>query len=134
MEQMNMISSQVYQGEAGLSIDEISSHPSIKEGAQLPPGHYYCIKHHHNPFMFTFFQDGSVVEEGVNGVTTEAVMGMLIHRLKTQYAQGGVPDPAKLEAVRHLENAVRALGTAGLINTLMDETAIPMTDSVKALT
>lgn len=48
-----------------------------------PPGHYYVISHPANcVYAEVRFQNGPIKEVGVNGLTNEALLEMVLHRLR----------------------------------------------------
>lgn len=49
----------------------------------FPPGHYYVISHPANGvYAEVLFQNGPVKEVGVNGLTNEALLKLVLHRLR----------------------------------------------------
>ena len=60
--------------------DVITSH---KNGANTTPGHFYNIEKDGTVLGNIAFQNGSVGEVGVNGITSEALLAIVIHRTKT---------------------------------------------------
>lgn len=49
----------------------------------FPPGHYYVISHPANGvYSEVLFQNGPVKEVGVNGLTNEALLALVLHRLR----------------------------------------------------
>ena len=49
----------------------------------FPPGHYYVISHPANGvYAEVMFQNGPVKEVGVNGLTNEALLELVLHRLR----------------------------------------------------
>lgn len=69
-----------------------------------PDGHWYQIFH---PEKFTVdisFQNGPVKEHGVNGLTSEALLTVLIHR--TKILNDRFPCDENKRAITYMENAL----------------------------
>ena len=49
---------------------------------KFPPGHYYEINIDGEPYTDICFQNGPVKEVGVNGLTNEALLALVLHRLR----------------------------------------------------
>lgn len=56
------------------------------------------------------FQEGNPTEVGVNGITHEALLAVLIDRLQS-FQQGPFACPQNEEALQHLSEAMRALNS-----------------------
>ena len=54
------------------------------------------------------FQNGPIAEVGVNGITHEALLAILIHRLRC-FQSGPYACPENADALTHLESAQRSL-------------------------
>lgn len=55
---------------------------SHKNDANVPPGHFYTIEKDGTVLGNVSFQNGPVGEVGVNGITNEALIAIVIHRTK----------------------------------------------------
>jgi hypothetical protein len=56
---------------------------------------------------YLFFQNGPIKEVGVNGLTHEVLLAILIHRLQC-FQNGPYANKYNLEAVSHLQEALKA--------------------------
>ena len=77
-----------------------------KEGnkpTSLPAGHFYDICAGEN-LTSIHFQNGPVKENGVNGITSEALLAILIHR--TKILNGNFPCDENKRAISYMENAL----------------------------
>ncbi len=71
--------------------------------------HVYEIKREGNdPLVAIWFQNGPIAEVGINGVTHEALIAILIDRLKA-FQEGPYACPENLAAWSHLAMAQSAL-------------------------
>lgn len=68
----------------------------------LPEGHFYDVVAGEN-ITPIYFQNGPVKENGVNGVTSEALLAILIHR--TKILNGNFPCDENKRAISYMENA-----------------------------
>lgn len=77
----------------------------------VDPGHYYEIDAGFGPIVEELttikFQTGPVKENGVNGVTNEALLAILIDRL--DHLQGKFPCNENEVALSHINKALDAL-------------------------
>lgn len=71
------------------------------------PGHKYQISNGENWLDTIEFQRGAIAENGVNGVTSEVLIEVLIHRTNALNAQ--LPCPENEKVVAALEAALDAL-------------------------
>lgn len=69
-------------------------------------GHYYQVLAGANNFAIEF-QQGNPAEHGVNGVTNEAVLAILLHR--TKFLNAKFPCPENENAIGHMEQALHYL-------------------------
>lgn len=69
-------------------------------------GHVYGVQAHLH-FTEISFQRGGVAEHGVNGMTNEALLAILIHR--TKFLDGKFPCDENKRAINHLEEALANL-------------------------
>ena len=69
------------------------------------PGHNYEIRFE-DDFVSIDFQDGPVKENGVNGITSEALLSILIHR--TEVLNGNFPCAENEAAIAGLKAALEA--------------------------
>lgn len=77
-----------------------------KEGDEpqsLPEGHFYDVVAGENVTPI-HFQYGSVKEHGVNGLTSESLLVILIHR--TKVLDGNFPCDENKRAISYMENAL----------------------------
>lgn len=58
--------------------------------------------------LVIFFQNGPIKEVGINGITHEALLAILIHRLQC-FQNGPYTSPYNLDAVSHCQEALKAL-------------------------
>jgi len=70
---------------------------------RLNPGHYYDVIAGEG-ITPIHFQNGPVKENGVNGVTSEALLAILIHR--TKVLDSNFPCEENKRAITHMENAL----------------------------
>lgn len=82
------------------------------ETVELTPGVHYDMFAGENTFPIQF-QSGSIQEHGVNGVTNEALLAVLIHR--TKILNNNLPCDENIRAITYMENALDLFGkrTAG---------------------
>lgn len=73
------------------------------EPTYLPAGHFYDIQAGDNLTAINF-QNGPVKENGVNGLTSEALLAILIHR--TKVLDGNFPCEENKHAIGYMENAL----------------------------
>lgn len=79
----------------------------LAEESHAGPGHYYTIGSDHNPLLAVVrFQAGPVGEHGVNGITNEALLEVLIDR--TGHLDELRPCPENKEAIIRLRQALAA--------------------------
>lgn len=83
-------------------IDPNPSNDSDKP-TYLPHGHYYAIDAGETTTAI-HFQNGPVKANGVNGVTNEAVLAILIHR--TKILDSHFPCDENKRAISYMENAL----------------------------
>ena len=69
----------------------------------LPHGHFYAIDAGETTTAINF-QNGPVKANGVNGVTSEALLAILIHR--TKILDGNFPCDENKRAITYMENAL----------------------------
>lgn len=69
----------------------------------LPHGHYYSVLSG-DLFSNIHFQNGPVKENGVNGLTSEALLAILIHR--TKILNDNFPCDENKRAITYMENAL----------------------------
>lgn len=81
----------------------------VKIGNELveKPGHIYYITHEDNQLAELSFQLGAVLDNGVNGITNEALLALLIHRTKMLDIK--FPCEENVLAITHMQNALLAL-------------------------
>ena len=82
----------------------ITSHLSIEN-----PGHEYGIELTYDgggEFIEIHFQKGAVKANGVNGITSEALLAILIHR--TEVLNGNFPCAENEAAINGLKSALEA--------------------------
>lgn len=101
----------VYENETGLKVYEQLSYPTGKQSLlEMTPGHFYRVvweDMHGNPHgQAVSFQDGPIPANGVNGVTNEAMLAILIHRTETLNAQ--FPCDENELAILHMKKALAA--------------------------
>lgn len=94
----------VYQNDKGLSIHEM-----IGLGDDtFALGHYYESRwtnaEGNQERRWIFFQDGPIPAEGVNGLSSEALLALLIHRTSTLNAK--FPCEENELAIQHLKKAL----------------------------
>lgn len=72
------------------------------------PGHDYLVESKDDAFIFAeiFFQEGPVKERGVNGVTSEALLAILIHR--TNHLNNLFPCDENATALAGMKQALEA--------------------------
>lgn len=92
----------IYQDANGLTVAHESGE-SHSSKSIVPPGHRYRIE----GFNLFLFQQGPVPSAGVNGITNEALLAILIHRIDVLNA--ALPCPENAEAAAHLRSALAAL-------------------------
>ena len=81
----------VYESDAGLKVYEVLAYGICEGGkeTQVNPGHHYVaveppVEGAEFPMQWTTsFQDGPIPANGVNGLTSEAMLAILIHRTST---------------------------------------------------
>lgn len=71
----------------------------------VPPGHSYAVASD-DYFCTIEFQNGPVATEGINGLTNEVLLAILIHRTETLDAQ--YPCDENKEAIEHMKKALEA--------------------------
>ena len=69
-------------------------------------GHLYCVQAG-TQLTTLAFQTGGVVDNGVNGLTSEALLAALIHR--TKFLDGKFPCEENKRAIQAMEEALKAL-------------------------
>lgn len=99
----------VYENETGLKVYEQLSYLDGKESlVEKSPGHFYRTvweDMHGNPHgQIVSFQDGPIPANGVNGVTSEAMLAILIHRTSTLNAN--FPCEENELAILHMKKAL----------------------------
>lgn len=97
----------VYKNDTGLHIYELRG-KSL--GAPLSLGHYYSVewedKEGEPCHRIVAFQDGPIPANGVNGLTSEALLAILIHRTET--LNGQFPCDENELAILHMKKALEA--------------------------
>ncbi|GAA5003390.1 hypothetical protein GCM10023206_07090 [Acinetobacter puyangensis] len=95
--------------------DQLRNGQSIDNVFSYPPGYYYTITpdleaqdFDHERYFETHlhFQDGSVPVEGINGLTNEALLEVLIHRMNILDAK--FPCKENKIALKHMQLALSA--------------------------
>ena len=71
---------------------------------KFPPGHKYEIDIDGEQYTNICFQNGPVKLHGVNGLTTEALLALSIHR--TKVLDGNFPCDENKRAISYMENAL----------------------------
>lgn len=89
----------IYTDHNGVAVNAISA---LADGTQVE-GHRYDILAGSNTST-VLFQNGPVKEVGVNGVTNEALLAVLIHR--TKFLDAKFPCDENKRAIQHLEEAL----------------------------
>lgn len=89
----------IYTDHNGVAVNAISA---LADGTQVE-GHHYDILAGANTST-VLFQNGPVKEVGVNGVTNEALLAILIHR--TKFLDAKFPCDENKRAIQHLEEAL----------------------------
>lgn len=96
----------VYENDTGLKVREILALGSVS----LTPGHYYEVEWHdkngNKSIVDVNFQDGPIPANGVNGLTSEALIATVIHRTET--LNGQFPSDDNDLAILHLKKALAA--------------------------
>lgn len=92
----------IYTDHNGLAVNAISQ---LEDGTDVE-GHLYTVLAGPST-MFLDFQRGPVKENGVNGLTNEAMISILIHRLGL--LNDKMPCVENEDALAHLELALHAL-------------------------
>ena len=83
----------------GVYVNAISS---LSDGTEVD-GHYYAMTSGAKTQVVEF-QRGGVVDNGVNGVTNEALLAILIHRTKILDGKFGCDENKR--AIQHMEEAL----------------------------
>jgi hypothetical protein len=86
-------------------------HTSVFRGEELAAGRYRITAadlEDNRTFAEASFQEGPVLEAGVNGIFVEDLLCICLDRLKG-YQTGKFPSPDNDEAIRCLEQALEAL-------------------------
>lgn len=86
----------------GVAVNAISS---LADGTQVE-GHLYQVLAGSQAFTF-HFQQGPVKDNGVNGLTNEALLAILIHR--TKYLDQKFASDENKRAIAHMEDALANL-------------------------
>lgn len=90
---------EIYNNHCGVSVLAVSSTTDTKN----VDGHLYCVKA--GPVTSKIeFQQGAVHVNGVNGLTNEALLAILIHRTKHLDSQFGCDENKR--AIQHMEEAL----------------------------
>jgi hypothetical protein len=96
----------VYESDSGLQVHEMLRNPG--EDKPLPPGHFYQVgwldKNGDWQGDIIRFQDGPIPANGVNGLTSEALLAIIIHRTST--LNGQFPCDENENAIKHMERAL----------------------------
>ena len=92
----------IYTDHNGLAVNAIYT---LADGEDVA-GHHYQLLLPGGAVDFGF-QAGSVRENGVNGITSEAMIATLIHRITHQ--NGKFPCTENADAIAHLQFALNAL-------------------------
>lgn len=96
----------VYENDTGLSVHEMTG----IDDDTFALGHYYEVrwtdKAGQAQKRWIMFQDGTIPTEGLNGVTTEAMLAMEIHRTETMNAR--FPCDENELAILHMKKALEA--------------------------
>lgn len=66
----------IHQDTNGVSVDHMNA-PTVADG------HWYQIYQENMPTVDLRFQHGPIKEVGVNGITNEALLAVVLHRLRT---------------------------------------------------
>lgn len=86
----------------GVAVNAIHSHSD----GRMVEGHEYQILS--GPLSTTLnFQQGGVAQNGVNGITSEALIAVLLHR--TVFLNMLFPSPENAKAIGHLEDSLDQL-------------------------
>lgn len=85
---------------------------AVEAAAVMKDGHGRDVEGHHYIIYAPFgndmyFQNGPVKEEGVNGITNESLLAILVHR--TKFLDSKFPCEENKAAIRHMEAALSAL-------------------------
>ena len=98
----------VYENETGLKVFEKRTLSRNNATMALSLGHYYVAewtdKEGHVQISEVSFQDGPIPANGVNGLTSEAVLAILIHRTSTLNAN--FPCEENELAILHMKKAL----------------------------
>lgn len=89
---------QVYKDVNGLTIDNSNVVPSDR-------GHFYIINLPEKSVALSF-QQGPIPNHGVNGVTNESILAVLIHR--TTILDEQFPSSFNKEAIEHMKKALQS--------------------------
>lgn len=83
----------------GVAVNAISR---LADGTDAEGHHYQVLAG--TKTLTVDFQRGGVVDNGVNGVTNEALLAILIHR--TKFLDGKFPCDENKRAIQHMEEAL----------------------------
>ncbi|NDM09805.1 hypothetical protein [Acinetobacter baumannii] len=92
-------------------IDKVVNGEVVEGITEYKQGHYYKISpnvevQNANDFEISIhFQDGPISDHGVNGVTSEALLKILIHR--TKILDENFPSEFNKQAIVHMESALK---------------------------
>lgn len=92
-------------------IDKVVNGEVVEGITEYKQGHYYKISpnvevQNANDFEISIhFQDGPISDLGVNGVTSEALLKILIHR--TKILDENFPSVFNKQAILHMESALK---------------------------
>lgn len=99
----NMTGVEIHVDHNGVSVTHDQWIEVDGETHDLPRGHYYGVLSG-DLFSHIHFQNGPVKENGVNGLTSEALLAILIHR--TKVLDGNFPCDENKRAITYMENAL----------------------------
>jgi hypothetical protein len=98
----------VYENETGLKVFEILTVRRANVVAAIQPGHHYRAQWVEasgvDKVASVDFQDGPIPANGVNGLTSEALLAVLIHRTKT--LNDRFPCEENERALYHMKSAL----------------------------
>lgn len=78
---------------------------AMDEPGEGGANHHYLISHPSANFTEIYFQNGPIKERGINGVTNEALLAVVIDRLRS-FQNGPFPSTENSQALNHVELAL----------------------------
>jgi hypothetical protein len=94
----------IYEGDNNVTVDELLE---TELGKAVTPGHYYLVKTGNTAQLISFQEDGPAKAIGIHGVTTEAILAMLLHR--TSAINTKAPSDELELATVHLDRALQVI-------------------------